>query len=134
MKKHGHQFGYTLLEVVVVLVIFSLLAGLAIPRLTTVYNSLQTAYQRDEVLARLGGLGYLAFQQGRDFDLTASGSTTNKYPLELPDGWQIHTEKPIHFFTNGACSGGVIYLNYQNQKFKAQLAPPFCEPQLSAHR
>ncbi len=133
IKTHGRQIGYTLIEIVVVLVIFSLLAGLAVPRLTTMYNSLQTAYQRDEVLARLGGLGYLAFQQSRDFDLTAyppAESTTDKHPLELPDGWQLRTETPIHFFANGACSGGVIYLNYQGQEFWAQMEPPFCEPQL----
>ena len=133
MKKHGCHFGYTLIEIVVVLVIFSLLAGLAVPRLTTLYDSLQTAYQRDDVLARLSGLGYLAFQQGSDFELTAyppAESTTAKQPLELPDGWQYRTETPIHFFANGACSGGLVYLNYQSREFGVQLEPPFCEPQL----
>jgi general secretion pathway protein G len=97
------------------------------------YDSLQTAYQRDDVLARLGGLGYLAFKHGRDFDLTAyppTESTTDKHPLELPDGWQIRAETPIHFFANGACSGGLVYLNYQGREFGVQLEPPFCEPQL----
>ena len=133
MKKHGSQLGYTLIEIVVVLVIFSLLAGIAVPRLTTLYDSLQTAYERDEVLARLGGLGYLAFQQGSDFELIAYPpleSTAAKPPLELPDGWQYHTETPIHFYANGACTGGLVYLNYQGQTFGVKLAPPFCEPQL----
>jgi len=139
MKKRGRQFGYTLLEIVVVLLIFSLLAGLAMPRLTSMYDSVQTAYQRDDVLARLGSLGYLAFQQGRDFELvsypleesTLEASATDKSPLELPDGWQVRTERPIRFFANGVCSGGLVYLIYQGREFQVQLHPPFCKPQES---
>jgi len=133
MKKYHHQLGYTLIEIVVVLVIFSLLAGLAVPRLTTMYNSVQTAYERDEVLARLGSLGYLAFQQGRDFELInypaeqSALSPEEKLPLELPKGWQVNTEKPIRFFANGVCGGGEVELIYQGREFlKIQLEPPFC--------
>ncbi len=133
MKKYHHQPGYTLIEIVVVLVIFSLLAGLALPRLTTMYDSVQTAYERDEVLARLGGLGYLAFQQGLDFELISyppeqlALSPTENFPLELPKGWEVRTETPIHFFANGVCSGGEVYLIYQGREFSSvQLEPPFC--------
>jgi general secretion pathway protein G len=124
--------GYTLLELLVVLLIFSLLAGLVMPRLTTMYDSLKMAYERDEVFARLGGLGYLAFQQARAFDLTTyppQTAATDQPPLELPEGWQVRAQPPIHFFASGACSGGVIYLSYQETVFQTRLNPPFCEPE-----
>ncbi|RKZ41272.1 MAG: hypothetical protein DRQ49_05720 [Gammaproteobacteria bacterium] len=137
MLKNYFQCGYTLLELIVVLVIFSLLAGLALPRLTTMYDSLKMAYERDEVIARLGSLGYLAFQQRRGFDLTIYPLETfepyeipETFTTELPVDWEIRTKTPIHFFANGVCSGGIVYLYHQGKAFRVELEPPFCEPKL----
>jgi prepilin-type N-terminal cleavage/methylation domain-containing protein len=151
-------FGYTLLELLVVLLIFSLLAGVALPRLTSMYGSMQRAYERDEILAQLASLNYVAFQQGRDIELTTFPPTTikteddeltvpqeqtnyqmqpikksNNY-LNLPTSWQIETKSPIMFFANGACSGGEIVLTYQAQPplaMTVKMNPPFCQPELS---
>ena len=139
--------GYTLIELLVVLLIFSLLAGLVVPRLKTMYDSLQIAYEREEVLAQLGSLNYLAFQNSREFKLTSypqltdeeeeeseSANVTDKLlttlpQLELPAGWQVQAEIPILFRASGACSGGSVELIYQEQRFRVQLLPPFCQPQ-----
>jgi general secretion pathway protein G len=139
--------GYTILELLVVIFLISLLAGLVVPRLTSMYDSIQQAYEREEVLARLGGLSYLAFQQSRDFELvsypveTSDKNQTNTSafteknpsspaPLELPAGWQVRTEQPIHFFANGVCEGGMVYVLRQQQQFRVQLVPPFCLPKI----
>jgi general secretion pathway protein G len=139
--------GYTILELLVVIFLISLLAGLAVPRLTSMYDSVQQAYEREEVLARLGGLGYLAFQQSRDFELVSYPVETNDnnpsntsaftekkasrpIPLELPAGWQIRAEQPIQFFANGVCEGGMVYVLRQQQQFQVQLVPPFCLPKM----
>jgi prepilin-type N-terminal cleavage/methylation domain-containing protein len=168
--------GFTLPELLVVLLIMSLLAGVTIPYLTKMYDSVQMAFQRDEIIAQLGSLNYLAFQQGQGFTLIRYPPKKEKVkkefetffsedfdedseeskallhedlkseefeqdteenrietpetpiPLELPEGWQIRTKKPILFRANGACSGGMLYLYYQTQKYYIQLVPPFCEP------
>ncbi|HIE00219.1 MAG TPA: prepilin-type N-terminal cleavage/methylation domain-containing protein [Thiotrichaceae bacterium] len=124
--------GFTLIELLVVLLLFSLLAGLAIPRLTTMYESTQAAYERDEVLARLGELGYLAFQHRRDFSLMIyppdEQEESDEIPLELPEGWQVRAEAPILFFANGACKGGLVYLSHDGQTFEVELEAPFCKP------
>jgi prepilin-type N-terminal cleavage/methylation domain-containing protein len=127
--------GFTLIELLVVLLIFSLLVGLAIPRLTTMYERTQAAYERDEVLARLGELGYLAFQQRRDFSLTtypaeqvSEEEKPDEIPLELPEGWQVRAQAPILFFANGACQGGLVSLIHEEQSFQVKLEPPFCKP------
>jgi general secretion pathway protein G len=134
--------GFTLIELLVVLLIFSLLAGLVVPRLTRMYASWQMASERDEVLAQLSSLNYLAFQQRVDFTLThyppqlgpeldnQSDDAIIKLPLKLPDHWQIRTEQPIIFHANGACSGGIVYLEYLEHTFTAQLEPPFCRAKL----
>lgn len=64
------QTGYTLIELVVVLIIFSLLTALVAPRLTTLYDSIQTNYEKNDVIVRLGSLSYLAFQQGQTYKLS----------------------------------------------------------------
>lgn len=132
--------GYTLLELLVVLVIFSFLAAVTIPRLTNMYDSVQLAFERDEVFASLSQLGYLVFRQRRDFTLTVypipyekldSEVKPNQQPLlDLPEGWQIQAKTPILFRANGICNGGIIELKYQQQLFKLQLDPPFCQPKL----
>lgn len=64
------QMGYTLIELVVVLILFSLLTALVAPRLTTLYDSIQTNYEKNDVIARLSSLSYLAFQQGQTYKLS----------------------------------------------------------------
>jgi general secretion pathway protein G len=133
--------GFTLIELLVVLLIFSLLAGLVVPRLTKMYESWQMTLERDEVLTQLSRLNYLAFQQRTNFTLahyppqadTPSDNKSNDTlnpPLELPAGWQISTEQPIIFRANGACRGGIVYLEYSEYTFTAQLEPPFCRAKL----
>lgn len=122
---------FTLLELLVVLVLISLLTGLALPYLAKWYASLAMAYTRADVLARLGSLGYQAYQQGRDFTLThyplVEGATS--IPLELPPGWQLYTDAPIRYYGNGLCEGGTVHLFYghQQEEYTVQLEPPFCQ-------
>lgn len=136
MTKFLHH-GFTLLELIIVLFIFSLLVAFAIPRLTQLSDSVQTAYEREEVLMRLSGLSFLAFQQSREFDLISYPPSQSspaesphrvQAPLELPEGWQVHTDQPIHFFASGACQGGIVEIQHHAQKFRIQLKPPFCTP------
>ncbi len=130
--KHHYQYGYTLLELVVVLLLFSLLAGLTIPRLTTMYDSFKNAYERDEVLAHLDSLGYIAFQYAREFDLKTYPpkipNIDDPKRLKLPKGWQVRAKTPIHFFANGVCTGGLVYLHHQGTTYEVVLKAPFCKP------
>lgn len=124
--------GYTLIEIVLVLFIVGLLSGLAVPRLTTIYDNLQVAFTRDEIFAQLSHLSYQAFHQARDLTLTTyplqkQENTQDSLPLELPVGWQIQAKEPILFHANGVCTGGTVYLYYQNLEFRVQLTPPFCQ-------
>ncbi|MCP4698456.1 MAG: prepilin-type N-terminal cleavage/methylation domain-containing protein [Gammaproteobacteria bacterium] len=134
--KRSLRSGYTLIELLVVLLILSLLAGLAGPRLSTAYDSASIAFERDDILAQISGLGYLAFQQDGGFDLHVyplpknSPMRQRKTMLELPEGWRLRTKIPIRYFANGACSGGTVFLQYEDREFRVQLIPPFCQARM----
>ena len=65
-KGPGHTRGFTLLEVVVVLVIVSLTAALAFPRLSTMAASFNFASDRDQFEQTLNDLPYAALRSNSD--------------------------------------------------------------------
>lgn len=122
---HTQRNGYTLLELLVVLMIIGLLAGIATPQLSRMYDSVQAAYQREAIFSELSGLSYRAWQLRRDFTLITVPSDTD-IPLKLPDGWQLSTSTPIRYRANGVCEGGTVMLQYQDLSYTIELQPPFC--------
>ena len=127
--------GYTLLEILVVLVLLGLLTGLAVPRLERMFDSLRIAFERDDVLDAIADLPYLANQQGLSFELTQfpaeaspDSSSGQKVPLQLPEGWAVRAKKPIRYAANGVCGGGALTLQYAGQAFEVDLVPPLCRP------
>ncbi len=127
--------GFTLLEVLVVLILLGVLTSLALPRLLTAYESIQAAYDRDEVLAQLGLLGYRALRLGRGFELgeypfPPELPPERRAPLELPEGWSLRAEPPIRYQASGVCRGGQVELRYASQLYALDLKPPFCRPEL----
>ncbi|OUD13183.1 pilus assembly FimT family protein [Thioflexithrix psekupsensis] len=123
--------GFTLLELLIVLFILGLIAGLALPRLTQVYQTLQVSYQRDDVVAQINRLGFHAFSHSLSFVL--SHETTElgltKAPIEWAEGWSMVTEKPIIYRANGVCEGGRLWLRHATGQWAIQLTPPFCQVQ-----
>jgi general secretion pathway protein G len=115
---------YTLIELLVVLVILGLLTGLVTPRLLTLYNRAQMAYQRDDVLLQLSHLNYAAWQQGRKFELAVYPDAN--LPLDLPPGWTLEAKPAIIYYPNGACSGGEVIARYAEETRVFQLEAPFC--------
>ena len=141
-----NRSGYTLMEILLVLALFALVAGLAGPRLTQVYDSLLRAGQRDDILQQISGLGFTAFQRGEKFEISAPGEEydseapgasgptpdthTSKAPLELPDGWRVTAEEaPVVYLPNGVCRGGRIRLEFQGRTERFDLNPPACRPE-----
>lgn len=84
MHAPRHTRGFTLLEVVVVLVIVSMTAALAFPRLSTMAASFTFATERDSFEQTLNGLPYAALRSNSDQILlgtyTDAGRDTRKQP------------------------------------------------------
>ncbi len=150
--------GYTLLEMLMVLVLFSMIAGIAVPRLTTVYSSMKWSMEKDDVLKRISGLGRAARNAGRGFALSrypvetegnrSTSRTTGanddlslqktgkarKIPLDLPEGWRLKAEPPIYYTGEGVCLGGKLTIMYDRIRIEAILRPPFGRIEFSQER
>jgi general secretion pathway protein G len=119
--------GFTLLELLIVLLVLGLVSGLILPRLSNIYDGMVTIYEKEDILVQLNSLHFKVFQYGQVFDLIS-------YPLpkdapkllELPPNWILKTETPIRFRSNGSCSGGHLTLLHGEEIFKVKLEPPFC--------
>jgi general secretion pathway protein G len=127
--------GYTLLELIIVVFIFALLTGLVAPRLMAMYDSVQAAYQRDEIMSQISSLSYQAYQKGLNFRFeTYPFKAENidyailqkNIKLQLPEDWQLIADQAIIFRANGACTGGLVHLQHQTLSYQIELTPPFC--------
>ena len=105
--------GFTLLEVIVVLVLLGLLTSLVAPRLGTLYQSLVLRDERDSLVLQVQGLPYRALRTGREFHL---GSTENvaEQPLDVPEGWEMDSDDPVVVKASGVCTGGTLQFTHED--------------------
>jgi prepilin-type N-terminal cleavage/methylation domain-containing protein len=116
------QRGYTLIEVLVVMLILGLLVGIAIPNLQHMYNTVERDAQREAAVGAVTGLAYRAYVTGqpitlakgptdaKTLNLLVADSETAPDEGEFPKGWQIDLADPIVFNFLGLCSGGKLKL------------------------
>jgi len=121
--------GYTLLELLIVLVVIGLLSSIAFPRLKVLYDGGRFIYEKDEVVRQLASLGYKAYATSTRFTLLDSQSDEGE-ALELPEGWRVVAESPVEYRENGVCSGGLVRLLQGERSIRLKLSPPFCRPEL----
>jgi general secretion pathway protein G len=117
--------GFTLVELLVVLVFMGLLSGIAFPNLLRMYERFSVRAQLDAVLENIESLGVKAHITGQMLVLSPA---TAAEILALPDGWGVAMSGAIVYRANGFCSGGELALTSADQTFTYTLMPPFCEP------
>ena len=121
--------GFTLVEILVVLVVIGLIAGVAMPNMHRMIQSAERAGQRDSLLSEIAGLGYQAYLTGRPFTLSGDPVAEGRdpLPLQVPPGWRLELPRPITYNFNGLCSGGeVILISPDDRRESLQLEAPIC--------
>lgn len=128
--------GFTLIEILVVLAIVGLMTGIALPRLTALYVSVENSSQRRLIQDQIEGLGYLAYARGKSILLETtdtSRSPSNENPIQLPPGWRIDVLKPLRYSSQGICEGGKLTISDPaGGKAAFRLAPPICRLEATA--
>lgn len=103
--------GFTLIEMLVVLLIAGLLTAVVVPAMERMSRGSQLKSEHDTIVGELDGLGYGAFLSGKSVTLSGSVSAVAAtYPIKMPEGWQLRVAHPVVFAFNGICGGGEVTL------------------------
>ncbi len=119
-----HQYGFSLIELSVVLVIMGAVAAMVIPNLSKVYSSITDKIVRDSILEAVTSASHYAYVSGQPLNMRAF--IINK--VELPEQWSITTDAPIPVTGNGFCHGGRLHIVSPNKLESFTLTRPFCVP------
>lgn len=122
--------GFTLLEILVVVVIMSLIAGLALPRISSVYDSVRFALARDSAVEQLASLSHLGLSNGRPLRVESARDLRN-LGIELQEDVKLEVLEPLLLSANGSCLGGQLRLSGRGRTVTIGLSVPFCRPELS---
>ena len=133
--------GFSLMELMVVLVLLGLITSLALPNLTRLYQSISLSLERDEIYDQFRGLGNEALSSGMSLVLRQSssedGNALSRYgnfrvhTLQLPTGWSLDLDKDLIVRANGVCLGAYVSLYHLGELYSQfELVAPFCEASL----
>lgn len=125
--------GFTLLELLVVLLITSLLAGLAVPRVVDalerrrIENGFRLLERQISLLRQRLIASGAAVKLNQE--VLEKPLSDGRPPFSPPEGFGVTIEREIQFGANGACSGGeVVLLAPGGLQRRLALDPPFCLP------
>ena len=120
--------GFTLLEIVVVLAILGLVAGVAIPATVRGIESWRRQGQLDAIVDQVRALPGRARASGQAIELSDAAMQGDSPPLRVPDGWRVGVPVPWRVEANGVCAGGTLELAGPGAPVSLQVTAPFCEP------
>jgi general secretion pathway protein G len=124
-----YRNGYTLLEILVVILLIGLITSLVLPNLNKLYERGLIAYERNNLLRSLSAISYRVYRQNKAAELggATTGEMSAELLAELPQGWEISVGEPIVYLDNGVCLGGYLTLTNGRLVQHIQLSPPYCQ-------
>lgn len=138
MKPVMRSSGYTLVELLVVLVIVGTLLAVVTPNLFRLYNAAERRAAEESILLQLHQLPLRALVTGSNYLILSQADanaedTRNRYldyqvlELDLPDGWAYTLASPLRVKSIGVCLGGEMTLFNRGLEVRTlNLAAPDC--------
>jgi prepilin-type N-terminal cleavage/methylation domain-containing protein len=124
LKPIHRRNGFTLVEVLVVLILLGLTSALVLPKFPAIYERFKSRGEQDAFFQSLGVLSLKAYTGQKNIILDQSSATQL---LELPSGWTLQIPKPIVYKSNGVCLGGELTYSAKGIDTRIKLVPPHCE-------
>jgi general secretion pathway protein G len=136
--------GFTLIEILLVVLFLGLMTGIAGPRFVTFYERVLFAYRESDVLRQITDLGVASLSRGKELRLAtqpplppepgqrpkpAPARPAEEIKLDLPDGWRIIADPPIEYRFDGFCNGGRLAIVSSERRSEWRLDAPHCRPQ-----
>lgn len=100
--------GFSLLELLVVLVLVALTTGLVLPSFLTRMTAARESAVASELVARLEGLPVQAFQRAEA--MVVDAEALRRMLPDLPADWRLQVEPALHYAAVGLSSGGTVRL------------------------
>lgn len=124
--------GFTLIEMMAVLTLAALMAGVAIPAMQRWFDSISERAQLTEISIQFQRLASRAALLSQTVKLNKTSWQDKlgdgEATLALPDGWSVINETAVIFYHSGVCAGGVVDLSGpQQRKLQLQIAPVSCD-------
>lgn len=116
------KFGFTLLEIMIVLLILGGIAALVIPNFTRFYDTLVYRTTLDELLSAARDASTYAYLSGESLDLVMFIESR----VDLKNGWTVYVDNEITVSASGVCEGGVLHIVSPRKTENFELIPPFC--------
>ena len=150
----SHQ-GFTVLELLVVLVLAGLLVAVAVPGVQSLHGSIVKRTERDYILDQFEALGRQAMLKGRTFLVrSTTGDASDRddalptelahlseartvlspsmelfepHVIDLPEGWELELDPPLVVRANGVCLGaGLVLRHHGVEDVRVALKAPYC--------
>ena len=123
--------GFTLLEMVVVLVLIGFLLAVVVPNMQRLYDSMVTASDRKALQAAINRLPLFVQERGLPYTLRQLPDTQLQHDdfnrLFDDKTARLKTAEPIFISAAGFCPfGGEVELHLQGQVYNVRLEPPRC--------
>lgn len=120
--------GFTLLEMIVVLVILGLSAALVGPSMLRGIDSWQRQAAMDGLLDQLRALPGNARGSGKPIVVSDATLASTAPPLRVDGDWRLRVPEPWVVGANGVCRGGDVIVANSFGERTIRVAAPFCDP------
>ncbi|GJL96469.1 MAG: hypothetical protein DHS20C06_02860 [Hyphobacterium sp.] len=98
--------GYSLLEVLLAVSLIALAGGLAVPSLLTSLERREARLALSALETGMTSLRYRAVLDAAPLEI-APDDINRRFP-DLPDGWRVTADAPLHVSAGGLCDGEAV--------------------------